>query len=62
MNRTIVKKTTLEDQDEAFCLTLSLDERLHVLESLNRQGCILSGYAVSAPMNRTIVQFEKLVF
>lgn len=56
MDRTIVKKTTLEKQDEAFCLSLSLDERLRVLEDLNRQGRILSGYSASTPMNRSIVR------
>lgn len=55
MDRTAVKKTTLKDQDEAFCLALSLDDRLRVLEELNRQGRILAGYPASAPMNRKVV-------
>ena len=38
MDRTIVKKTTLKEQDEAFCLNLTLDERQKVIEELNRQG------------------------
>ena len=38
MDRTIVKVTTLKEQDEAFCLSLSIDERLKVLEELNRTG------------------------
>ena len=56
MDRTIVKKTTLAEQNEAFCLALSLDERLRVLEDLNRQGRILAGYPASAPMNRNAVK------
>ena len=38
MDRTIVKKTTLKEQDEAFCADLTLDERLKVIEELNRVG------------------------
>ena len=52
MDRTVVRKTTLAEQDEAFCLALSPDERLCVLEELNRQGRILAGYPASAPMDR----------
>lgn len=55
MDRTIVKKTTLEKQDEAFCLSLSLDDRLRVIEELNRQGRLMAGYPASAPMNRSVV-------
>ena len=55
MDRTVVKKTTLDKQDEAFCLSLSYSDRLRVLEELNRQGRILAGYPASAPMNRTVV-------
>ena len=55
MDRSIVKKTTLDAQDEAFCLSLSFSERLRVLEELNRQGRILAGYPASAPMNRSVV-------
>ncbi|MBR1544088.1 MAG: M13 family peptidase, partial [Muribaculaceae bacterium] len=36
--------TTLKEQDEAFCLHLSIDERLHLLEELNRIGRIAAGY------------------
>ncbi len=61
MDITVIKKTTLEEQEEAFCLTLSLDERLRVLEELNRQGCILMGYPPSAPLNRKIVSIQRLV-
>jgi len=55
MDRTVVKKTTLDEQDEAFCLSLSPDERLRVIEELNRQGRVLAGYPASAPMNRKVV-------
>ena len=44
MDRTIVKMTTLKEQDEAFCLSLSIDERLKVLEELNRIGRLAAGY------------------
>ena len=56
MDRTVVRKTTLVEQDEAFCLALSPDERLRVLEELNRQGRILSGYPASVQMNRKAVR------
>jgi hypothetical protein len=45
MDRTAVKMTTFEDQDEAFCLSLSIDERLKVLEELNRIGRFAAGYS-----------------
>lgn len=38
MDKTVLKKTTLKEQDEAFCLNLTLDERLKVIEELNRLG------------------------
>ena len=44
MDRTVVKMTTLKEQDEAFCLSLSVDERLKVLEELNRVGRLAAGY------------------
>ena len=56
MDRTVVRKTTLAEQDEAFCLSLSPDERLRVLEELNRQGRILAGYPASVQMNRKAVR------
>ena len=56
MDRTVIRKTTLAEQDETFCLALSFDERLRVLEELNRQGRILAGYSGSAPMNRRVVR------
>ena len=51
MDRTVVKKTTLKEQDEAFCLSLSIDERLMVLEELNRIGRIAAGYG-NEPLDR----------
>ena len=56
MDRSAVKKTTLEGQDEAFCLSLSLNDRLRVLEELNRQGRILAGYPESVPLARNIAK------
>ena len=56
MDRTVIRKTTLAEQDEAFCLALSFDERLRVLEELNRQGRILAGYSAATPMNRRVVR------
>ena len=56
MDRTVVRKTTLVEQDEAFCLSLSPDERLRILEELNRQGRILAGYPASVQMNRKVVR------
>ena len=47
MDRTVVKVTTLEEQDEAFCLSLTIDERLKVLEELNRIGRLVAGYPES---------------
>ena len=47
MDRTAVRKTTLKEQDEAFCLALSIDERLKVLEELNRIGRLAAGYPES---------------
>ena len=51
MDRTIVKMTTLKEQDEAFCLSLSVDERLQVLEELNRIGRLAAGYP-DTPLDR----------
>ena len=56
MDRTVIRKTTLAEQDEAFCLALSFDERLRVLEELNRQGRIMAGYPASVKMNRKVVR------
>ena len=55
MDRRIVKISKLEDQDEVFCLNLSLDDRLRVLEELNRQGRILAGYPETSALNRKAV-------
>ena len=51
MDKTVVKMTTLKEQDEAFCLSLSIDERLKVLEELNRIGRLASGCS-DAPLDR----------
>ena len=56
MDRTVVRRTTLAEQDEAFCLALSVDERIRILEELNRQGRILAGYPASVQMNRKVVR------
>ena len=54
MDRTVVKMIALEKQDEAFCLSLTIDERLKVLEELNRIGRVAAGYPESR-LDRTIV-------
>lgn len=54
MDRTVVRKTTLKEQDEAFCLSLSIDGRLKVLEELNRIGRLAAGYQ-DAPLDRQTV-------
>ena len=59
MDRTFVRKTTLKGQDEAFCLSLSIDERLRAIEELGRLGRAMSGYAASAPMNRAVAVAKK---
>ena len=35
MDRTAVRFVPMKEQDEVFCLNLSVDERLRVLEELN---------------------------
>ena len=54
MDRTVVRVTTLKEQDEAFCLHLSIDERLRVLEELNRIGRLAAGYP-EVRLDRTVV-------
>jgi len=54
MDRTAVKMTTLKEQDEAFCLSLSIDERIRVLEELNRIGRLSAGYPETR-LDRSIV-------
>ena len=54
MDRTAVKITTLNEQDEAFCLSLSIDERIKVLEELNRMGRLAAGYQ-EARLDRSVV-------
>lgn len=51
MDRTVVKMTTLKEQDEASCLSLSIDERLKALEELNRIGRLAAGYP-DTPLDR----------
>ena len=60
MDRTVVRKTTLAEQDEAFCLALSPDERLRVLEELNRQGRILAGYSEASVLDRRVARLSKV--
>ena len=59
MDRTFVGRTTLKGQDEAFCLSLSVDERLRTIEELGRLGRVMSGYAVAEPMNRAVAVAKK---
>ena len=54
MDRTTVKVTTLKEQEVAFCLHLSIDERLRTLEELNRIGRLAAGYPESR-LDRTVV-------
>ena len=54
MDRTAVKMTTIKEQDEAFCLALSIDERIKVLEELNRIGRLSAGYP-EARLDRSVV-------
>ena len=54
MDRTVVKMTTIKEQDEAFCLALSIDERIKVLEELNRVGRLSAGYP-EARLDRSVV-------
>jgi len=54
MDRTAVKMTTLKEQDEAFCLSLTIDERLKVLEELNRIGRQAAGCSETR-LDRSVV-------
>lgn len=54
MDRTAVKMSTLTEQDEAFCLSLPIDERIKVLEELNRIGRRAAGYPETR-LDRTVV-------
>ena len=58
MDRTVVKMTTLKDQDEALCLSLSLDDRLRVLEELNRMARAAAGF-VPAALDRSAVRVVR---
>ena len=55
MDRTAVRMTILKEQDEALCLSLSLDDRLRVLEELNRKARTAAGF-VSAALDRSAVR------
>ena len=55
MDRTTVKMTTLKEQDESLCLSLSLDDRLRVLEELNRMARAAAGFAPAA-LDRSAVR------
>ena len=61
MDRTAVKMTTLKEQDEAFCLSLSVDERIKVLEELNRIGRLAFGGSDSR-LDRSAVRAAKSHF
>ena len=54
MDRTAVKMSTLTEQDEAFCLSRTIDERIKVLEELNRIGRRAAGYPETR-LDRTVV-------
>ena len=54
MDRTAVRFVPMKEQEEAFCLNLSVDERLRVLEELNRIGRQTAGYP-EARLNRLAV-------
>ncbi len=54
MDRSTVKITTLKEQDEAFCLSLTADERIKMLEELNRIGRTAAGYP-EARLDRNVV-------
>ena len=56
MDRTVVKMTTLKDADEAICPSLSIAERIRVLEELNRIGRLAVGYPNSR-LDRSVAHF-----
>ena len=55
MNRTVLKKTTLRQADDAFCTEQTVSERLAILAELNRIGLAVTGMA-DAPLLRTVVR------
>ena len=61
--RTVVRKTTLKEQDEAFCLALSIDERLKVLEEFNRIGRLADDYHVpdNFRFQQTKAELEEVI-
>ena len=54
MDRAAVRFVPMKELEEAFCLNLSVDERLRVLEELNRIGRLAAGYPESR-LNRLAV-------
>ena len=54
MDRTAVRFVPMKEQEETFCLNLSVDDRLRVLEELNRIGRLAAGYPDSR-LNRLAV-------
>ena len=59
MDRGKVKVCRIEDQDEAFCLSLSPDERIAVLEALNRRGRALAGFSAESRLDRKRSRRER---
>ena len=55
MNRTVLKKTTLRQADDAFCTEQTVSERLAILAELTRIGLAATGIA-DAPLLRTAVR------
>ena len=55
MNRTILKKTTLRQADDAFCMAQTVAERLAVLAELNQIGLAATRMA-DAPLLRIAVR------
>ena len=56
MDRSKIKVCRIEDQDEAFCLSLSPSERIAVLEELNRRGRVLAGYSHIERLDRSKIR------
>jgi len=57
MDRTVVRKTTLAGQDEAYCLSMSVHDRILLLEDMNRRARAMMGYA-EGRLNRSIASFR----
>ena len=56
MDRSKIKVCRIEDQDEAFCLSLSPSERIAVLEELNRRGRALAGFPPETRLDRSKIR------